>query len=264
VEQTETRRELTPWLDLITNERIIGPSNIFQVNFLSRGERAARAVGRISVMNKHSIPMGFGTGFLVAPGLVLTNHHVIDAPALANYSYFLLDYEYDADNELKQVERFNFLGDLFFTSRELDFTFISVMPTSRTERKLADYGHLHLIRESGKALKGEYVSILQHPNGLPKQIAIHDSEIIGRKDQYIYYTTDTNSGSSGAPVVNDQWFPVALHHRAVPDPLNPCNYVANRGIRISSIYELLDQAAAGNDLVAQQILHLIDPPSIPA
>ena len=102
--------------------------------------------------------------------------------------------------------------------------------------------NLTLVRQSGKAVKGEPVSILQHANGLPKQIAMRDSRVIGREDRYIYYTTDTNPGSSGAPVVSDQWFPVALHHRTVPDYNTPYSYVANRGIRISSIFEALDAA----------------------
>jgi endonuclease G, mitochondrial len=260
--ELETRRELTSGFDIFSIERIIGDSNIFQVNYLARGERAARTVGRISIVNKHDIPMGFGTGFLVAPGLLLTNNHVISDATQASHSYILLEYEYDADNGLKQTERFDFTGDIFLTSEELDFTFISVGPVSRSGRKLADYGHLRLIRESGKALKREFVSILQHANGLPKQIAMRDSMILGRKDQYIYYSTDTNSGSSGSPVVNDEWFPVALHHRTVPDFNKPCNFVANRGIRISSIFERLDQAASSNGM-AQRILRLLEPNEAP-
>ena len=260
--ELQARRELTPGFDIFSIERIIGDSNIFQINYLARGERAARAVGRISIVNKHDIPMGFGTGFLVAPGLLLTNNHVISDATLAGHSYILLEYEYDADNGLKQTERFDFTSDIFLTSEDLDFTFISVASASRSGRKLADYGHLRLIRESGKALKKEFVSILQHANGLPKQIAMRDSMILGRKDQYIYYSTDTNSGSSGSPVVNDEWFPVALHHRTVPDFNKPCNFVANRGIRISAIFERLDQAASSNEM-AQRILRLLEPNEAP-
>ncbi len=38
-----------------------------------------------------------------------------------------------------------------------------------------EYGYLPMIRQSGKALKGEPTSIVQHANGLPKQIAIRDN-----------------------------------------------------------------------------------------
>lgn len=120
-----------------------------------------------------------------------------------------------------------------------------------------EYGHLPLVRESGKALKGEPTTIIQHANGLPKQIAIRDSRILGRKRQFVYYTTDTNSGSSGGPVLNDDWFPVALHHRAVPDYKKTNNFIANRGIRISSIIERLDEFSDSDDH-AETVLNLIE------
>jgi endonuclease G len=260
VEQRATRERLRASFDISSQERILGESNLFQINFLSRGERAARTVGRISVVNRYGIPMGYGTGFLVAPGLVLTNNHVLDDQALVAHSSILFDYEYDADNELRQIERYALTEDIFYTCPALDCTFVSVAPTSERGRPVADYGRLILVRDSGKALRGEPVSILQHANGLPKQIAMRDSTIVGRKDVYIYYTTDTNPGSSGSPVVNDEWFPVALHHRTVPNWNEPCAYVANRGIRISSIFQQLDHDKASNPM-AQRVLDLIDPPS---
>lgn len=256
-ERVETRRELLPGNDAFQLERIIGRSDIFQVNFLTRGARAARAVGRINVMNRYGISLGFGTGFLVAPGLLLTNHHVLDDPALVGRSHVLFDYEYDADNGLRPTEQFALTGDVFVTSGPLDFTFVSVAPTGRTGRPLPEYGRLVLVRESGKALKGEYVSIVQHAGGLPKQIAMRDSQVLGRRAQFIYYTTDTNPGSSGAPVVNDEWLPVALHHRAVPDPNVPRRYVCNRGIRVSAIYEELDAAARRGDAGAAAVLRAL-------
>ncbi|MCC9601050.1 DNA/RNA non-specific endonuclease [Stieleria sp. JC731] len=250
VSRIETRMELLPESDLFFQERIIGASNLEQINFLSRGERAARTVGRLSVITEYGIPAGTGSGFLVGPGLLLTNHHVIATIERAGSgSYVLFDYEYDADNRLKNSERFDLTKELFFTDKDLDFTFVSVAPTGSRGNRIEDYGRMKLIRESGKALKGEEVSIIQHPEGLPKQIAIRESTVVGRKDAFVYYYADTNRGSSGSPVVNDQWFPVALHHRSVPDYYKPCEYVANRGIRISEIYKRLETLAdAGSDM----------------
>ena len=66
-------------------------------------------------------------------------------------------------------------------------------------------------------------------------------------DHFIHYSTDTEPGSSGAPVFNDQWQVLALHHKAVPaasadaaqdaDPV----WIANEGVRISAIFELLER-----------------------
>lgn len=250
----QTRMELMPESDLFLQERIIGESDLEQINYLSRGERAARTVGRLSIFSKYGIPAGSGSGFLVGPGLILTNHHVIsDIEQVRNGSYVLFDYEYDADNRLKTSERFDLVPNIFFTNKELDFTFIGVAMTGSQGTSVVDYGWMQLIPESGKAIKGEAVSIIQHPGGLPKQIAIRNSTIVGRKGPYIYYYTDTDRGSSGAPVVNDQWFPVALHHRSVPNYFETCQYVSNRGIRVSSICAEVEKAAATGDSMAAKV-----------
>ena len=263
-DRVSTRMELHPQSDLFFQERIIGKSNLEQVNFLSRGQRAARTVGRISVFSQHDIPIGTGSGFLVGSSLLLTNHHVLKTLQQADSgSYVLFDYEYDADNRLKTTERFDLSSDLFFTDKDLDFTFVAVAKTGSRGTDIREFGAMRLIEKSGKALKGEPVSILQHPGGLPKQIAIRDSTVVGRKGDFIYYFADTNSGSSGSPVVNDQWFPVALHHRSVPNYFEPCKYVANRGIRISSIYTKLSTAANAGDKMAERIIERLEQPVKP-
>src|SRR2546427_11203517 len=61
-----------------TLEAITGQNYIDQVNFLERGMRAAKAVCRILIGGDP-----IGTGFLVGPGLLITNHHVIPDRAAA-------------------------------------------------------------------------------------------------------------------------------------------------------------------------------------
>jgi S1-C subfamily serine protease len=151
-DRISTRMELHPQSDLFFQERIIGKSNLEQVNFLSRGQRAARTVGRISVFSQHDIPIGTGSGFLVGPGLLLTNHHVLETIQQADSgSYILFNYEYDADNRLKTTERFDFSSDLFFTDKDLDFTFVAVAMTGSGGTDIREFGALRLIEESGKA-----------------------------------------------------------------------------------------------------------------
>lgn len=263
--RVKTRLEMLPESDVFFQERIIGRSNLEQINFLARGERAARTVGRISVLSEYGIPAGTGSGFLVGPGLLLTNHHVIsDISQARSGSYVLFDYEFDADNRLKSAERFELTDELFITDKKLDFTFVSVAAIGSRGSRIEDFGRLKLVPASGKALKGEPVSIIQHPGGLPKQIAIRDSTVVGRKDAFVYYYADTNSGSSGSPVVNDQWFPVALHHRSVPDYYKPCHYVANRGIRISEIHSRVERAAEAGSEMASSILERLTLDPAPA
>ena len=82
-------------------------------------------------------------------------------------------------------------------------------------KALAEFGVLGLIEERGKVVNGESVTIIQHPNGGLKKIAARENQVVDKLDQYVLYVTDTEPGSSGSPVFNDQWIVVALHHAGV-------------------------------------------------
>jgi len=237
-------------------ERIIGTSNLLAINFLDRGRRSADAVCRIKLPMDGG--MAYGTGFLVGPRLLLTNNHVIGSPGEAAQCEAEFGYEHDLDGVVKDPVCFNLDPvALFFTSPQADFTLVAVAPLSSGGVPLERYGWLPLIPLRGKTLDGEWVSAVQHPDGQPKQIAIHASQIIKIDPKkvpgvdisnFIHYSTDTEPGSSGSPVFNDQWQVVALHHKAVPAPLKKNarpdaerEWIANEGVRVSSIFNLLEQ-----------------------
>src|SRR5262249_22507659 len=60
-----------------TIERMLGGNDLVGINYLQLGTLCSRSVCRIHLRNASGSTVGFGTGFLVAPGVVLTNHHVI-------------------------------------------------------------------------------------------------------------------------------------------------------------------------------------------
>jgi endonuclease G len=101
---------------------------------------------------------------------------------------------------------------------------------------------------------GEYVSIVQHPSGAPKVVAIRENRVNDVFDEFIHYATDTEPGSSGSPVFNDGWKLVALHHAGVPDPNDSTRYVANEGIRISSIANFLKAQRASLNAEHQSLV----------
>ena len=137
----------------------------------------------------------------------------------------------------------------FVTDQSLDFSLVAVAPKAAEGIELSGYGYLPLIAGSGKALIGECVSIIQHPSGAPKAIAVRANQISDVFDHFIHYSTDTEPGSSGSPVMSDAWEVVALHHAGVPAP-DGSAYIANEGIRISSIMAHL--AALRESLPAPQ------------
>jgi len=236
-------------------ERIIGESDLTSINYLDRGRRAAAAVCRIQVPSDSG---GWcGTGFLIAPRLLMTNHHVLGSRDEAGQAEAEFGYEHDLDGVLLEPVSFNLQPhEVFYADAELDVAIVAVAPKSSTGTPIERYGWLPLIPLRGKTADREWVTIIQHPQGGPKQIAIRSNQIIHlpksavkgvNLDHFIHYLTDTEPGSSGAPVLNDQWQVVALHHKAVPAPVSKKTpdgedeFIGNEGVRISAIYDKLEQ-----------------------
>jgi V8-like Glu-specific endopeptidase len=198
-------------------ERIIGTSDLMGVAFLERGLQVARTVGRVWIGIAAGRPVGYGTGFLVSPHLLMTNHHVLGDPALARASLVEFDYQLAVDGSPRPT--FSFAVDpatFHVTDRVLDYAVVAVQPVAATGgRRLQDFGFNPMIEEEGKAIAAQWVNIIQHPNGGLKQLALRENRIVDVLEQFLHYQTDTAPGSSGSPVYNDRWEIVALHHSGV-------------------------------------------------
>lgn len=158
---------MVPEGDITGFERIMGTSDIFPINYLSRGAVAARSVCKVQVYREGRIPAGAGSGFLVGPNLLLTNNHVIKSRKSAALSSAIFCYEMNEEFKLDRSAEFSITDEIFFTSpnNELDFSFVSVEEGNKEKVALSDFGFLKLLPQSGKAVKGEPVSVIHHPNG---------------------------------------------------------------------------------------------------
>lgn len=254
-ERVFSRMTMIDPLDGLGRERVLGRSDLLSLNYLEIGLRKAKAIGRIQVRDSSGRVIGFGTGFLVSPSLLLTNNHVLASFEEAVRSLVDFNFEDDFDFRPKPIATYSLEpARFFFTDKALDFTLVAVSSTSIDGRQLDEFGFLELLPESGKALVGESVSIIQHPSGASKQIALRENEVIDLPEAFIQYSTDTMPGSSGSAVFNDQWLVVALHHSSVPKlnaqrkPLakngkvwkpemgeDEMAWIANEGVRVSSI-----------------------------
>ena len=194
-------------------ERVLNTNDLIGLRFFEQGLRVAQAVGRVHIGGGTGASEGFGTGFLVAPRLLLTNHHVLADAEQARQSKVEFNFQEEASGELQATQCFALAPQEFFlTDRELDYSLVAVVD----DGDLDAYGWLPLIEDSGKLLVGEKVNIIQHPNGEPKQLAIRNNQVVDELELFLHYRTDTDPGSSGSPVFNDQWEVVALHHSGVP------------------------------------------------
>ena len=90
---------------------------------------------------------------------------------------------------------------------------------------------------------GELANIIQHPLRQPKQIVVRENTLVARDEtlKVLHYLADTEHGSSGSPVFNNQWEAIALHHWGGPHleirgiDGRPLRRDINEGIRISAI-----------------------------
>ena len=216
-------------------ERVIAQNDLMSVAFFPRGMQTARTVCRIVIRDPSGRLRGHGTGFMISPSLMMTNNHVLATPAAATASTVEFDYAFGVDGNALPAKSFKLDPARFFEThdrKKLDFTIVAVKAINEVGDRLEDRGWNNLISQSGKAVVGEPLNIIQHPAGEHMQIAIRENEVLKAEGDYFIYTTDTKRGSSGSPVLNDQWQVAALHHAGVPKKDQDGNWAAQRWWKI--------------------------------
>ncbi|HET6995060.1 MAG TPA: DNA/RNA non-specific endonuclease [Chitinophagaceae bacterium] len=185
-------------------------------------EALGSAVARLHERSVQQEPKGFGTGFLIAPNILITNHHVFesDAEALGCVANFKFQRNF-LTGEVSEGSLFNLRPDIFFYNNPtLDFALVYVEDDSlNSTDKLTSLGLLPLIGTKGKVKNGDHINIIQYPQGGVKKYTTEDNEVFDIDDEsgIVYYYTDTEPGSSGSPGFNDYWEVAALHYTGVPN-----------------------------------------------
>jgi endonuclease G len=103
------------------------------------------------------------------------------------------------------------------------------------------WGYLPL-RDRNMAVN-QRLNVIQHPDARPKEVALHDNEITTIFANALRYRTDTEPGSSGSPVFDNEWELIALHH-AGGDFQNG-QWLNNEGMRIDRIIDDLQNHYRG-------------------
>jgi V8-like Glu-specific endopeptidase len=213
-----------------------GDETLLDVCFLERGLERAAAVCRLTVSMDGVVFVA--TGFRIGLAHVLTNHHVLfdwdnnEAPALSVRAEF--GYEIDLQGVLRTPV--SVAGDVTTIKGERahDFAVIAM------GEAMPDYVPM-LPLGSHRPLKVEdRVVIVQHPNGLPKKIALAHNLVRFVDGDLLQYWTDTEPGSSGSPVFNEAWEVVGLHHQWVDSPVDDGQAFRNQGRAITRVAERID------------------------
>ncbi|MFJ5832053.1 trypsin-like peptidase domain-containing protein [Streptomyces sp. NPDC093089] len=211
-----------------TKEEIIFRDDTVPFLFVQGGAAAGSAVARIKVPpyqggtpQPQAHPHA-GTGWLIAPGLLVTNHHVVTARSRTGPERIVVD---PADLQLQAQNstcRFDYLDDgsgteevsggaLVASDEVLDYAVLRLadgQASPETVLRVAD-DPLKVAKDQPVA-----VNVIQHPGGAPKRIALRNNLVHEADGRDLRYFTDTRAGSSGSPVLTDDWTVVALHRGA--------------------------------------------------
>jgi hypothetical protein len=241
-----------------------------------RLEKREVCVCRIEVPTSAGI--AYGTGFLVSPSRVLTNHHVV-APALPGYvgpkaeaSKIVLRFDYkelldkttvNPGIEARLAQKWLIDSSPYSaidledpphartpTLEELDYALIELAEPiggapialgKNTDANAKVRGWIELSETPWPFTANSTLMIIQHPDGRPLSLAMEtDLKMEENANQSrVTYRVSTEPGSSGSPCFNQYWDLIALHHAG--DPLYPelDPKAYNEGIPIHRIVERL-------------------------
>jgi Trypsin-like peptidase domain/Effector-associated domain 1 len=221
-------------------EKVIGTeSTLVPISYLELGLLKARSVAKVRLADG-----GAGTGFLTADGVLITNNHVLSDEATARGATAIFNYQQTVTGTSAEADERALLPDEFFeTSASDDWSAVRV-----AENPNDHWGSLAMT--PARIGVGDRVNIIQHPNGLPKQISFYSNVVVFVGADRVQYLTDTEPGSSGSPVFDRKWNVVALHHSGgwMPEPgaANPTRqYYRNEGILIDAVIAGLADSSSG-------------------
>ncbi|MDP5306666.1 trypsin-like peptidase domain-containing protein [Paracoccus spongiarum] len=219
----------------VAPEAVIGElDTTLSVNFLAGGLAAAGSVFKIVVQRHFDGAASFtsgdtpdassGTAWMFRPGIGITNHHVLNARTgtepdaapgdlrlQAETARLIADFRDEADERPGLVLG---PGSLIHADKTLDYALFRV-PDELAQRPALGLRR-HPIRKTGQQKIGDRVNLLQHPMGRPMRLGFRNNFVVLGNNDMLAYLTDTNRGSSGAPVFDDSWAVAALHVGSQP------------------------------------------------
>nr|XP_058956750.1 uncharacterized protein y4fB-like [Pocillopora verrucosa] len=170
---------------------------------------------------------------------VVTNNHVL--PSETDAKNAIVTFGYDRPGEGEKVKLKPKV--MFRTEKELDYTFVGVKKADIDSLKLAI--EPILMEPEPELKKGVNVMIIQHPKGEPKKFS--QEKISKVKKPFVFYKADTESGSSGSPVLTYEGLAlIAVHHKGNEKQ----GY--NKGTLISQILKHLQEGSSSGSTEVEQ------------
>ena len=176
------------------------------IGVLARLQTLVPAVCRLEC--KFADVPGVGTGFRIAPDLLLTNWHVLHHPITkARASVVTAEFGYEEDEVGRPVAGFSrdCAVDSIVAHEGDDWGVIRV-------GELTDAVPIIALSAAVEPVVEGPAFLIQHPQGLRKRIGYVRNQITDFNEQVLHYLTDTEGGSSGSPVFDSACRLIGLHH----------------------------------------------------
>lgn len=196
------------------NQTVItgGQNDLLPTAFLSQGIARARGV---ALVREDGVPKG--SGFLLAGGLFVTNHHVLPTRPAAGVITLEFGFWLDEQGNSQRgvtceidAERFWLTSPL----QALDCTLVALGEVA-TGLQIGLPQAIPLVARDENPLAGCNLNVIQYPGGGAQQVVLRNNALLARQEEWLHYAADTDEGASGAPVFNDRWQLVAMHHGSV-------------------------------------------------
>lgn len=239
-------------------QKIVRPENPlmdyseFETNLRSLRRRVCR-------IQSGNAPIG--TGFLIGPDLMITNHHVLRDLFASRITADVMRCVFDVvRNEEKPPREVRFAPewDVLHSppsdvdslpdpkgrdprTDELDFAVVRLAEPIGAEPLSEDQRGWFYLPDWFHAKPGHPLVIAQHPGGRPLEIALDTDAIllVNQSETRVRYRTNTDNGSSGSPCLDMTLKNiVAIHHSGDPN----CRPAYNEGIPIHKIRACLVSA----------------------
>lgn len=253
-------------------EKIVHEDDLLTYGWLRRAISVGDSIARLTVTRyqgrrPQTIPgkgepmVYHGTGWLIGRQYIITNHHVINArseaePYADEVSLHVqaqnTKVEFGFDNkdtggEVVEVESLEAWWPWKDDPR-LDYAILKLRTPSNRESLTLSPRALDQLSEflMMPDLNNPAVNIVQHPRGGAKMLGIRNNLVNNITNNKVVYFTDTERGSSGSPVCDDNWEVVALHRGVGTigkniDFQGKATSYANNGVRIDLIINDLQE-----------------------
>jgi len=197
------------------------------VAFLHAGAAVSRSVARVmvhrhfdgrpSMLAGDKPDRGDGTGWLIAPRLLITNHHVVNARG--PFEPPATEADFARQGAATELVFDFFAPDSTTTStssvgclaadKDLDFALLR-LPDTAPDRPPLPLRSNAVLKPRDRALK-ERINVLQHPNGESMRLGFRNNFVVTGTEDRLSYLTDTDGGASGSPLCDDAWVVAGLH-----------------------------------------------------